>query len=98
MVRIFSAVVGPIPGTNWSWPDVAVLMLMGRSGGFFVVAETTVTTTSKKRAEDTKSCRHRSGFIDDSFQTCIAQVTLQTRITCRGQRMSVICTVLYLLS
>ena len=36
--RIFSAVTGPIPGTNCSSSDVAVFRLIGAAGGFFFAA------------------------------------------------------------
>ena len=36
--KIFSAVTGPIPGTNCSSSDVAVLRLIGAVGGFFLAA------------------------------------------------------------
>jgi hypothetical protein len=49
--KIFSAVTGPIPGTNCSSSDVAVFKLTGAAGGFFlagkVVAMERITATRR---------------------------------------------------
>ena len=55
--KIFSAVTGPIPGTNCSSSDVAVFRLIGAVGGFFFATspEQTAqhaTTTNEIRAKD----------------------------------------------
>src|SRR6266849_2632870 len=50
ILRIFSAVAGPIPGTCCSSADVAVLMFTGCGGGFFVVAETATPRERQQRS------------------------------------------------
>jgi hypothetical protein len=40
--KIFSAVTGPMPGTNCSSSDVAVFKLTGAAGGFFFAGKLAV--------------------------------------------------------
>jgi len=56
--RIFSAVAGPMPGTNCNYSAFAVLMFTGRSGGFFVVAGNVA--ADRKRARNKKLKRLRT--------------------------------------
>jgi len=47
--RIFSAVTGPIPGTNCNWAELAVFTLTGCEGGFLVANPTGTSNTARVR-------------------------------------------------
>jgi len=52
--KIFSAVAGPIPGTNCSCSDVAVFKFTGAAGGFFFATKLLASTqgsASSRRTE-----------------------------------------------
>jgi len=58
--KIFSAVTGPIPGTNCNSSEVAVFKLTGAGGGFLFARRlgATAQSTTKRRAIRVRQCRN----------------------------------------
>jgi hypothetical protein len=59
--KIFSAVTGPMPGTNWSSSDVAVFKLTGAAGGFFFADAENRNTENERRITQIFAIERRTG-------------------------------------
>lgn len=53
--KIFSAVTGPMPGTNCNSSDLAVFKLTGAAGGFFLAARLAAVTQSSASGKRTEA-------------------------------------------
>gem|GEM_PF-5347836 len=58
--KIFSAVTGPIPGTNCSSSDVAVFRLIGAAGGFFLADRQAANTQNAQKAKQIRATGRRA--------------------------------------